>query len=131
MIRKLLILFGLWVTYTQVNIFVNSIWPDKVKEEITVETGESATSGTSTTTTELPEPEPEKPWEPLNFTGEVGNFAKEHDGKVIKIKGGRFEKQIKTSYGMKPKEGVVVSGDLYFRYKRKNYVIHKGKLIKL
>ena len=128
MIRKMLIVFGLWVTYTQTNIFVKSIWPDKV-EEVIVETGDE--TGTSTTTIELPEPEPEKPWEPLNFTGEVGIFAKEHGGRVIKIKGGRFEKQIKTSYGMKPKEGVIVSGDLYFKYKRKLYVIHGGKLIKL
>ena len=132
--RQLIVIFGLFVTYTQVNIFIDSLkLPDSREEQETVVLvgeGESDASSSTTTVTTDPIPEPEI-FEPLPFKGKVGKFAKEHGGKVIKIQNDKLiARALSTAYGMKPKKGVKIGDDVYFAWKGKYYVIH-GKLIEI
>lgn len=153
--RILLILAGLFLAYTQVGDILHSLKkpaayengeyfcgkdymynPDTglcgpIFEELEPEIVAETTTGTSTSTTET-EPEAELPFEPLPFNGKTSKFVKQHGGEVVKIDDDRKWSAIKHyKIAYKPK-GVLVNGDFYWTAKDgTNYVIHKGKLIKL
>ena len=145
--RKLIIIFGLLFAYNQADGFLDSLkYPaEGLVSEINVRivetppestgTSTGTVTGTGTTTTEPTQAEPvEEVFEPLDYNGKVGSFIKKHGGKSIKIKDHRRWSKI-TLYpeidGYKSK-GVEINGDFYFTTKKGvNYVIHKGKLIKL
>ena len=130
--KKIIIIFGLWVTYTQANIFIDSLkLPDSREEQVAiVSSGEGEIDASaSEPVVKVPPPEPE--FTPLAFTGKLTSFSREYGGRVVKAKGTKYGKLIKTSFGLNPKKIVIVGVDYYFAYKGTNYVIHRGKLIKL
>ncbi len=156
--RKLIIVVALIFAYTQTKGLLHSLkepaayqngvyWCGKdykynpstglcvpIFEELGLEVASTETStATSATVSNTHEPEiAEEVFVPLNYSGKVGKFAKEHGGTIIKIKDHR--KWSKISHYKIPykSKGVQVGDDFYWTAKDgTNYVIHKGKLIKI